>query len=50
MELLTVASTNTTHDSVVIVPNKFHSPQDVSTSEALVWIKEQKRSLTWPDH
>ena len=42
MELLTEANTSASHDSFVMIPNKFHSSQDIMTSKALVWIKEQK--------
>ena len=44
MELPTEANTSASHDSVVMIPNKFHSSQDVFTFKVLVqthvWIKK----------
>ena len=45
MELLMAASNIASHDSVVMISNNFHPPQDGFTSEALVWIEEQKCSF-----
>ena len=51
MELSTEANTSASHGSVVMIPNKFHFPQDVFTFKALVqthiWIKKQKSKGTY---
>ena len=41
MDLSVMASTSASHNSVVVIPSKFH-PQVIFASEALVWIEEQK--------
>ena len=41
MDLSVMASTSASHNSVVMIPSKFH-PQVIFASEALVWIEERK--------
>ena len=41
MDLSVMASTSASHNSVVMIPSKFH-PQFIFASEALVWIEERK--------
>ena len=45
MEMLTAASTSAFHDSVVMIPNKFHSPKTFLLSRCLFGSKNEKCSF-----